>query len=45
MEAETDPYLEKESFRILFDSVMPVGPPSDTVLDLTCVDGVWQYVE
>ncbi|MBA4601730.1 hypothetical protein [Thermoactinomyces mirandus] len=45
MEVQAAPYLEEENFRVLFDSVMLGRPPSDTVLDLNCVDGVWQYVE
>ncbi|MGA8943251.1 MAG: hypothetical protein WB502_11100 [Thermoactinomyces sp.] len=45
MEVEAAPYLEKEIFQVLLDSLMPEGLPSDTVLDLTCVDGIWQYVD
>ncbi|MGA8943076.1 MAG: hypothetical protein WB502_10220 [Thermoactinomyces sp.] len=45
MEVEAVPYLEEEIFQVLFDSVMPEEPPSDIILDLTCVDGIWQYVE
>lgn len=39
----------KEVFWILFDIdtpvVIPDGQLSDTVLDMTCIDGVWQFIQ